>query len=152
MWDERRGRVVAALQRQGRHTVLFHQTLAERVGLNATDTRTLAYLEEAGPATAGQLAEWTGLTTGAVTGIIDRLERKGFVHREADPSDRRKVLVVRTPDSEGSRQMAELFQDFGRGVAALLARFTDDELTVIARFAEESAAVMRDATAKLLEE
>ena len=69
----------------------------EDVGLNPTDLASLCLLLLHGPAPAGRLAELTGLTTGAVTGVIDRLEDGGFVHRQVDPADRRKVIVV--PDA-----------------------------------------------------
>jgi DNA-binding transcriptional ArsR family regulator len=73
--------------------VMFHQAIAERLGLNATDHKALDLLGRAGPITAGELAELTGLTTGAITGIIDRLEKAGFVRRENDPKDRRRVII-----------------------------------------------------------
>src|ERR1043166_5003014 len=70
----------------------------EEVGLNSTDFASLCLLLLHGPAPAGRLAALTGLTTGAVTGLVDRLERAGFVRRELDPADRRKVIIV--PDAE----------------------------------------------------
>jgi DNA-binding MarR family transcriptional regulator len=80
----------------------------EDVGVNPTDLGALCLLLLHGPAPAGRLAELTGLTTGAVTGVIDRLERGGFVRRELDPADRRKVIVV--PDAE--RVDRDLFPHF----------------------------------------
>lgn len=143
--------VVKALRQQGRQTVLFHQTLAERVGLNATDSRVLSYVTDAGSAAAGELARLTGLTTGAVTRIIDRLERAGFVRREADPGDRRKVIVVPVADGERRQEMGRLFASFGRAVGVQLERYTDAELEVIRRFATESVELLRTETEKLLE-
>ena len=70
-------------------TMRYHNTVAARLGLNPTDHRCLDLLHGQGEVTAGGLAEWTGLTTGAVTGMIDRLERAGFIRREAHPTDRR---------------------------------------------------------------
>lgn len=146
---QRLARVVTALQSQGRHTVLFHQTVAERVGLNATDSRVLSYLGDVGSATAGTLAELTGLTTGAVTRIIDRLERARLVRREADPLDRRKVLVVHLPESAGQREFERLMAPFGRTVGELLARYSDAELARIAEFTEASTEILRTATREL---
>ena len=80
----------------------------EDVGVNPTDFGSLCLLLLHGPAPAGRLAELTGLTTGAVTGVIDRLEKGGFVRRELDPADRRKVIVV--PDAE--RVDRDLFPHF----------------------------------------
>src|SRR6266567_8630524 len=75
-------------------TVLFHAQIAEHVGLSATDHKCLDLAVQAErPLTAGQIADLSGLSTGAVTGVIDRLERAGFVRRVRDPHDRRKVLV-----------------------------------------------------------
>lgn len=74
-------------------TLMFHAAIAERVGLSATEHKALDLLSRSGSLTAGQLAEVTGLTTGAITGLIDRLEKVGFVRRERDSSDRRKVVI-----------------------------------------------------------
>src|SRR5262245_31160826 len=76
--------------------MLYSQAVAQRLGINSTDLECLDYIVR-GPVTAGALAEATGLTTGAITGVIDRLERAGFAKREADANDRRKVLVRITP-------------------------------------------------------
>src|SRR6516225_8343013 len=80
-----------ALLDQGRDVgtaaIMFHQAVADRLGLNPTDHKCLDLVHRAGGATAGDLAEWTGLTTGAITGLIDRLERAGFVRREDHPGD-----------------------------------------------------------------
>src|SRR5262245_58816371 len=82
-----------ALRETSAQTVLFSQAVADHVGLNATDLEALDLLVRHGAMTAGRLAELTGLTTGAVTGLVDRLERRGYVRREAHPSDRRSVVV-----------------------------------------------------------
>src|SRR3954469_8861669 len=77
-------------------TVLFHSRIAEQMGLSGTDHKCLDLVMRASePLTAGQIAQRSGLSTGAVTGVIDRLERRGFVRRIRDPHDRRKVLVER---------------------------------------------------------
>jgi DNA-binding MarR family transcriptional regulator len=142
-------RVAAALQSQGRHTVLFHQTVAERIGLNATDSRVLSYLGDAGSATAGELAELTGLTTGAVTRIIDRLEQVGLLRRDRDPHDRRKVIVVHLAESSVHREFERLMAPFGRAVGELLARYSDAELELIAEFTESGTELLRSATRQL---
>ncbi len=78
--------------------LMFHTALAERLGLNATDHKALDLIARHGPLTAGRLAETTGLTTGAVTGIVDRLERAGFAVRERDTVDRLVVRIVAVPE------------------------------------------------------
>jgi predicted transcriptional regulator len=75
-------------------SVLFSQTIADKVGIHSTDMECLDFLVLHGSSTAGQLAELTGLTTGAITAMIDRLEKRNFVKRKFDKNDRRKVLVV----------------------------------------------------------
>jgi DNA-binding MarR family transcriptional regulator len=79
----------------------------EDVGLNPTDLGALCLLLLHGPAPAGRVAELTGLTTGAVTGVIDRLEAGGFVRREVDPADRRKVIVA--PDRDAQLEVIAAF-------------------------------------------
>jgi DNA-binding MarR family transcriptional regulator len=104
------------------------------VGLNPTDLGALCLLLLHGPAPAGRLAELTGLTTGAVTGVIDRLEGGGFVRREVDVADRRKVIVVPDP----ARVDRDLFPHFPSLQRARAATFYDDfsdaELERIAEF------------------
>lgn len=81
-----------------RSSLMLQHNISQQAGLNATDAECLDYLMEMGPSTAGALAQVTGLTTGAVTSLIDRLERSGFVKRAADPNDRRKVIVSLIPE------------------------------------------------------
>src|SRR5215213_5867675 len=92
-----RASTVAALDRALRETsaqsVLFSQAVADCVGMNPTDLESLDILARHGPMTAGRLAELTGLTTGAITGLVDRLESRGYARREPHPSDRRSVIV-----------------------------------------------------------
>jgi DNA-binding MarR family transcriptional regulator len=106
----------------------------EDIGVNPTDFGSLCLLLLHGPAPAGRLAELTGLTTGAVTGVIDRLEQGGFVRREVDPTDRRKVIVV--PDAV--RVERDLFPHFPSLKKAAAQRFYDDfsvaELELITDF------------------
>jgi DNA-binding MarR family transcriptional regulator len=81
-----------------RSTLLFQHVVAKNIGLNVTDAECIDFLQEMGPSTAGDLAKVTGLTTGAITNVIDRLEKAGFVKRGPDPKDRRKVIVTFIPD------------------------------------------------------
>lgn len=94
---EKKRQLVEELRWAGRHqartTVMFHQAVADRLGLHPTDHKCLDLLREEGPMSAGELAEATGLTSGAITGVADRLERAGFLHRESDPHDRRRILL-----------------------------------------------------------
>jgi DNA-binding MarR family transcriptional regulator len=106
----------------------------EDVGVNPTDLGALCLLLLHGPAPAGRLAELTGLTTGAVTGVVDRLEKGGFVHREVDPADRRKVIVI--PDA--GRVDRDLFPHYPSLQRAAAPQFYDNlsiaELRLVTEF------------------
>jgi DNA-binding MarR family transcriptional regulator len=109
--------------------VIYSQAVAARLGINSTDLECLDFIVMRGPVAAGELAAATGLTTGAITGVIDRLERAGFARRERDASDRRKVLVRALPAIE--RRVAPLFQPIERGAMAVLSRYSDKELALL---------------------
>src|SRR5882724_12799714 len=79
--------------------VIFGQTVANRVGISSSDLECLDFLNIEGRITAGRLAELTGLTTGAITGVVDRLEKAGLVRRERDEEDRRKVFIAIVPEN-----------------------------------------------------
>jgi DNA-binding MarR family transcriptional regulator len=121
----------AELGRQGStFTVLRHARIAERMGLSGTDHKTFdLVIQSGGPLTAGRIAELTGLSTGAVTGVIDRLEKVGLVRRVRDPEDRRKVLVEVVPGSE--ERFAPLFQSAFDTLRETLAQFSPAERKAI---------------------
>lgn len=128
---------------------MFHQTVAERFGLGATDSRAWSILDETGPITAGELAERTGLTTGAVTGIIDRLEEAGWVRRDADPGDRRKVIVRPLRHPERERRARALFASLHRGFGRVAGGYRDDELALILEFITSCTDLLWEETRKL---
>jgi DNA-binding MarR family transcriptional regulator len=118
-------------------TIFLHQAIADHFGLNITDHKCLDILVTHGPMPAGQLAQLSGLTTGAITGVVDRLEKKGFVHRAADPKDRRKTVIVTEP-----ARVKDLDRIFGRlaeRTAAILARYSAKERAAIDDFARRTA-------------
>lgn len=129
--------------------ILFHQAVAERLGLGPTDHKCLdlAMTCSAEALTAGRLAELTGLTTGAITGVIDRLEKAGFVRREKDPGDRRQVVVQVVP--ERMREIATLFEPHAKAWASLCARYSDEELTLVQRFMRDSIGLLGEETARV---
>jgi DNA-binding MarR family transcriptional regulator len=108
---------------------------SQRLGLGGTDVRFLTLLDRHGPLTPGRLATLTGLTTGSVTGVIDRLERAGFVGRERDDADRRKVRVVPVP--EAAARLAAEWHDDLVVLDTVLRRRDQAELEVISRFLGE---------------
>ena len=128
-------------------TILFHQAVAERLGLNVTDHKCLDFLGREGPVTAGRLAEVSGLTTGAVTGVIDRLENASFVRRREDPKDRRRVFIEPVPGAE--RRIGPLFASLRKEMGKMTSRFTDAQLDVIADFLQSSIDVMREETHRM---
>ena len=130
--DALRAEVTDLLLRFIAGVVLHSNEVARRVGLGPSDAQFLGLLRLEGPLTPGRLAELTGLTTGSVTGVLDRLERGGFVRRERDAADRRKVLV--TPVPEAAARLAEHYAEHGAHTDALLGRRDTAELRVVADF------------------
>src|ERR1700743_128035 len=102
------GEFLLALRRSGAVMQLLASASAERVGINVTDLNCLNILALSGQLTAGELARATGLTTASITGVLDRLEEAGFVHRKRDAKDRRRV-VVRLDATRGLRDVAPVF-------------------------------------------
>ncbi|MGA7523423.1 MAG: MarR family transcriptional regulator [Acidobacteriaceae bacterium] len=119
------------------------------MGLNATDTRCLDLIIRAGEAklTAGDLGKATGLTTGAVTGILDRLEKAGMVLRVRDVEDRRKVFVQPNPEAMG--RVAALYDELGAAAMKLASRYRTRDLQVIADFLEQNVTLLREGITKL---
>ena len=88
-----------AMRRASSQGTIFSQSVADRVGVSSADMECMDFLIMEGRITAGRLAELTGLTTGAITGMVDRLEKAGYVRRERDENDRRKVYIATVPAS-----------------------------------------------------
>ena len=113
--------------------VLFNHAVSAKVGLGASDSQFMTLLQTYGPLTPRQLAEYTGLTSGTITGVIDRLESHGFVTREPDPGDRRKVVV--TPSLEAIQdKLVPLYAEQGSRMQDVLATRSLDELRTISAF------------------
>jgi DNA-binding MarR family transcriptional regulator len=115
------------------NAILFNHQVAQRLGLGASDGQFMHLLQVHGPLTPGQLAELSGLTTGTVTGVIDRLEGAGFVRRERDESDRRKVIVNLDEERLWSA-MAPLYAGQAESLAAVAGAYDAEQLEVIADF------------------
>lgn len=131
-----------AAQRSGNLNVLLTHSIAEQVGLSATEFESLDVLGERGPLTAGQLARCCGLSTGGVTGMIDRLEKAGFVKRAADAHDRRKVMVERIESEELRRKVIKLYLPLHEAFMETVSRYSDAELATILDFIERTNANM----------
>jgi DNA-binding MarR family transcriptional regulator len=123
------GRLV---RRHSTAAVLFHHAVAERLGLGPTDHKCLDLLRERGAMTGSELAASTGLTTGAITGVVDRLERAGYVGRGPHPHDGRKQVLRPVPGKMSDFQ--EVLGPIRADLAALLEDFDDRQLAAIAEF------------------
>ena len=128
----------AMLRKVSAQSVLISDLVARLVGLNSTDLECLDLLLLAGPTTAGKLAEHTGLTSGATTAVIDRLERAGFVTRRRDQQDRRRVLVE-IVDS-GIERIAPYYAPLAARVKQLNRHFNDAELATVVEYMTEALA------------
>jgi DNA-binding MarR family transcriptional regulator len=129
-------------------TVMFHTAVAARQGLSASEEKALDLLERSGPLTAGELARQSGLAPASVTGLINRLEQKGFARRIQNPSDRRSILVEVDVERMYAR-VAPLFADWIRLLEELYAGYSDEQLEVILHFLTEAARRQQEATARL---
>jgi DNA-binding MarR family transcriptional regulator len=110
----------------------FHDAVAAYLGINRTDLRCLDILDLSGQQTAGELAVQMGMSTGAVTAMLDRLEKAGYLRRVRDPADRRRVLVE---SAELARERGrEIYQPFEELTVPMFARFTDEQLAVVRDF------------------
>jgi DNA-binding MarR family transcriptional regulator len=141
------GRLMLALRRSSAAGVLHGQAIARRVGVNSSDLECLDLILMSGPSTAGDIARHTGLTSGAVTGLIDRLERLGLVERAADAADRRKVLVRVREDRIGA--IAALYTPLEKAMQALLAGYSKEEFATLIDFAERSGALLQARVSEL---
>ncbi|MFI9805290.1 MarR family winged helix-turn-helix transcriptional regulator [Streptomyces sp. NPDC052301] len=128
-------------------TVMFHAAVAARQGLNATEEKTLDHLQRQGPLTAKDLAELTGLAPASVTGLLDRLENKGFVRRVKHPTDKRRVLVEL--NEEKLAELTVFFDDWARDVMEACEEFGTAELSTVIRFLTVVGERQRAAAARL---
>lgn len=152
-WSEgRRRALVGALDGKTREfntqVVMFSRAVAGKLGINATDLQCLNVLAQEGSITAGRLAEITGLTVGAITGVVDRLEEAGYARRERDTVDRRRVIVHPQTGPDG-RAVAPLFDGVRRASARLYDGYTDEELALVLDFFEKAVPILREQTVKL---
>jgi len=136
-----------AMRRSSAQGVLFGQTVANVAGISGSDLECLDFLNLEGRVTAGRLAEVTGLTTGAITGVVDRLEKAGFVRRERDETDRRKVFIATVP--ENVAQIGRYYVPMQAAMHKVWSSYSEAELHLLLRFATDGYKAVLEATEAL---
>lgn len=127
-------------------SIQMHEAIGRKAGLSGTDHKYLGFLLQKGQMTAGELAVLCGLTTGAITGMIDRFEKKGLVQRQPSPDDRRKVIIV--PDKARIMNLlSPFYKSHQEAVDKIISTYTEAELKPIERFLTELIAIMNETAA-----
>ena len=142
-------RLNRALRDTSTESILLHQAIADAVGLHITDHKCMDFLGQFGPMTAGRLAELTGLTTGAITGVVDRLEKAGCVRRSGDPRDRRATIIEPIPNSEVYKRLVQLFQPLAERMESAASKYTNRELTFLTDFISMAVQISREVREQL---
>ena len=135
------------LRKYGMRSVLFQQNMALKLGVFPTDLKTADILNETGPITAGELARITGLTTGAVTALIDRLEKAGIVKREKDLNDGRRVVIA--PVAKRHKEILEHYQTLAQATKAMCVDYDEKEMELILTFVRNITTIMEEELDKL---
>src|SRR5687767_8348095 len=129
-------------------SIQMHEAIGRKAGLSGTDHKYLGFLIEKGQMTAGELSVLTGLTTGAVTGLIDRFEKKKLVRRQFAEDDRRKIIIV--PNTETIMSIfAPLYKEFRKKSEKLTASYSDKEIKIIESYFTRAIDIMNETTNKL---
>jgi DNA-binding MarR family transcriptional regulator len=129
-------------------SIQMHEAIGRKAGLSGTDHKYLGFLIEKGQMTAGELSDLTGLTTGAVTGLIDRFEKKKLVKRQFAEDDRRKVFIK--PNTENIMALfAPLYKEFRNKSEKLFDSFSDKEIKILEAYFSKAIEIMNETTSKL---
>ncbi|WP_328464512.1 MarR family transcriptional regulator [Actinoplanes sp. NBC_00393] len=129
--------------------VLFHEAIARRLGLSAAEHKALGAILRGAPMPIGALAPELGVGVTALTAIVDRLERAGYVLRQPDPTDRRRVLLIANPDK--SPDVGSIFADLGRSMGEFMGKYDEREMAVITDYLDNTIRVLREQIDKLAE-
>ncbi|MFD0617750.1 MULTISPECIES: MarR family transcriptional regulator [Paenibacillus] len=144
-----RGQIINNLSEELRNnstaTILFHQAIGTKLGLNPTDHKCLDVILQNQPITAGRLSELTGFTTGAITGVLDRLEKVGYVFRVKDSQDQRRVIIQIDLD-KAEKDILPIFHLFGKEINHVFSSYNDEELEKILDFIRQCNSLLRDFT------
>ncbi|MEO6395233.1 MAG: MarR family transcriptional regulator [Devosia sp.] len=145
--DETLARLMNAMQEASGLSVLHSTEMARRLGINSTDLECLDLITRAGEMSPTALAQATGVTTGAITGVLDRLERAGFVKRGAAEGDRRRLVIRPVP--EAVRKASALGEPMARAITGRLAAFDDRKLALLLEMVGQANDAARSAIAEL---
>jgi len=129
----------------GNSNILLVHAIAQHINLSASEFECYSYMYDHGPLTAGELAKACGITTGGMTGMIDRLERARFATRTTDPNDRRRVLVSAVQNKKTFKKIAKLYEPLSKRFNQLVTRYSDDELAIIIDFMDLANDMIREA-------
>jgi DNA-binding MarR family transcriptional regulator len=140
-------RLAQLTRRNSTATVLYHHAMAERLGLGPSDHKCLDLLLQHRELTGSRLADMTGLTTGAVTGVVNRLEAAGFLRRRPDPADGRRQLLEPVPERVG--EVAAVFEDNGPDLDRLIADMTPDQVDAVLTFLSRATDALEERTTRL---
>jgi DNA-binding MarR family transcriptional regulator len=141
--------IVDKFREMSTDAVMFHQALADELGLYITDHKCMDIIHRFGAMPAGRLGEMTGLTTGAITGMIDRLEKAGYVRRTNDPKDRRKTIVEPVRNKKLERKIEMIFAPLHERMHRFLSSYSDSELSFLLDAMTKLIEQTREETKKL---
>jgi DNA-binding MarR family transcriptional regulator len=140
-------RLLETMRMLSTRAIILHQAVADTLNLNLTDYKCWDLIANLGPMTAGKLADSTGLTTGAITGVIDRLEKAGYVKRKKNPEDRRSVIIELNQGQEHIRK--EVFFPLEQKIDRMVSSYTKKELTLFIELIDKEIKILYEETARL---
>ena len=130
----------------GNLNILLVNAIASHVGLSAAEFECLSMVQDDGPLTAGELARRCGITTGGMTGMLDRLERMGFAKRTIDPNDRRRVLISYVPNKHAMEKVTALYAPLQKTYDQLVETYTEEQLAFLLAHATHMNKLLRMTT------
>lgn len=139
--------LMMAVRKLTRSSLMLQYAIAEKMKLNASDAECIDFLMEMGPSTAGDLAKVTRLTTGAITNVIDRLEKAGFVKRESDPHDRRKVIIRYIPKKH--EKTKQYYDAMGADVHELFSAYDESKLKFLLEHSDSLTGIFQKHAEKI---
>lgn len=142
-------KLVQTMRMMSTQAIMLHQAVADNLSLNLTDYKCMDLIARVGPLTAGKLAEYSGLTTGAITGVIDRLEKAGYATRTDNPSDRRSVIVMLTWDEKRKKEYEETFHQLEKKMEGLASRYTHNEVVLFIELIRKTTGFLHEETSRL---